>query len=178
MRFLHGVFFLIAIALGIGGAALAAEPSSSAATPGRYVSKGDWGTLVVMRGDAGETRFQIDAMGGNCHICSLAGVIKGTTGLVDDDGGLKESERCKVSFKPEVGGFNVEPLAAEPCRMYCGMRASFDGVYKIPPAGCQLKQQKARRSQFAALYKAKKYPEAQTVLSSLLAECSDFINWV
>ncbi len=157
--------------------AFAGEGGGPQLAPGRYVSVGAWGVMLVKKTPSGEARFEIEAVGGNCHQCSLSGVVKGQTG-VTDDAGPDETAKCKVSLKPERGGVTVESLTAETCQQYCGMRARFDGLYKLPPAACLPKQRQARRNDFLARYRAQQFAAARDALSGLLAECREFIDWV
>ena len=176
MRLTHGVVPLLG-AFCLSGLALAADPSTPTLEVGRYVSDGDWGTLQIKR--VGKTTtFEIDAMGGNCHVCSLSGVVQANVGVVQDESVTNPAEQCKVSFKTTDGGWLVEPQTNEACRNYCGMRATFEGVYNVAPTQCLPKQQQSTRNQFLALYKAKQFAQARDMLAGLLSQCSRFINWI
>lgn len=177
MNFFRSACLLVIIFLCVDPL-LAADAGSGSVATGRYVSVGDWGTLVVKKAPSGETRFEIEAIGGNCHVCSVSGVVKGKTGVADYDYIQEDSEKCKVSLKPVSGGVDVAPLTSEACRYFCGARAGFDGLYKLPPARCTAKQRQARRAEFLALYRTKKFAQASDVLSGLIVECADFIDWI
>jgi hypothetical protein len=177
MKIFHSMFLVVSVLL-LGNPLLASDVSNAPVAPGRYVSVGDWGTLVVKKGGDGKTRFEIESIGGNCHVCSLSGVLKGQTGIADYDFPPDGLEKCRVRLQPAGSGVNVAPITGEACRYFCGMRAGFKGLYKLPPASCASKQQQVRRAEFLSLYRAKKFAKAKDVLSGLLTECADFIDWI
>ena len=55
---------------------LAAIAAEAQVQPGVYVTEGGWGVLKVVRAKNGATTFDIEAMGGNAHSCSLDGEIR------------------------------------------------------------------------------------------------------
>lgn len=165
-------------ALSILVSAAYGEPSSVRIPSGHYILSGDSGTLEIKTDVSGRRHFAIETVGGNCHTCSLSGVILGTTGYSGEEGKPGE-EVCKVGFK-RIGAaaVDVKPLTPETCRDYCGMRAGFDGTYKVPPASCSRKTQQMRRDEFQRLYWTQQFALAAEKLSGLLKECGDFINWI
>lgn len=156
----------------------AAEAAGQSVAPGRYIAVGDWATLVVKKTPDGPVRFEIDAVGANCHVCTLSGVVLGNIAVADGAADPGASAPCRISLQRGIAGVSVTPVSGESCRDYCGMRADFAGLYKLPPAACTQKQQAARRAGFLSLYRAKKFAEARESLESLLAECREFLNWI
>lgn len=155
-----------------------AGETASDIAPGHYVPAGDWGTLSITTDASARTRFDIESMGGNCHLCAVSGVIHGTTGIADawleDD----NTARCRIAFRQRGGQIAVEPITEEECRNYCGARAGFAGIYKTLPARCTHQAQQAGRKAFLELYRARQFAAASEKLAQLLAACGEFMNWV
>ena len=179
--------FWVAVALLIPTISLAGEIAASTISPGRYVSAGSRGTVVIRKNsraearfDHAEARFEIESVGSNCHTCSLAGVLRGTTGYEGYADWIveRDSPKCKVSFRQDDGVINVSAVTVEECRSFCGARARFDGIYKTVPTSCSANNQRARRNQFLREYRLRKFREASDKASRLLEECGEFINWV
>ncbi len=168
---------MLALGLLASAVTLAAGPAQTV-QPGTYVRVGDaetiaTGTMTVRKGPNGLT-FEIESMGGNCHICSVSGSIEGLAGKGGDSDPL-----CAIAFVPEsAGGISVQPAESEGCRAYCGARASFDGTYRIPPEGCTGAKQQERRNAFLRLYRARKFAEARPILENLTSQCAAYINWI
>lgn len=66
--------------------------------PGTYISVGHWGALTITE-QGRATRFEIDAIGTNCHTCNLSGMVTAGIGVVEDDSVGDPAQACKVSFK-------------------------------------------------------------------------------
>ncbi len=128
--------------------------------------------MTVRKGPNGLT-FEIESIGGNCHSCSISGSIKGLTGTGGDI-----EPHCAISFVPKNAGISVQPASSDECRSYCGMRASLDGTYRIPPEGCTSAKQKERRNAFLRLYRARKFVEARQILEDLTSQCATYIDWI
>ena len=154
--------------------AIAAEASPPA--PGRYIREFDSGTLEITRDKSGKLGFEINTIGGNCHMCGITGSIDKNVG--HGDPWANEDSKCYVSFTKTASGYDVKPTTFEECRPYCGARAGFDGEYKTPPKGCGASEQEATRAKFADLYRAKEYARAAAALEPLVAQCREFINWI
>jgi hypothetical protein len=159
------VALLLAIAAPapVNGASLAA---------GEYTTERGWGTLEVSPPSGGKAPFTIAAVGSNGHTCELQGDIENARASLEADAG----ERCIVEFAAVSGGVDV--TSNEACRYYCGARASFDGRYLQPPAGCTGGEQVTTRASFKRLYDQKMYAEARATLEPLLARCGRILSVV
>lgn len=149
----------------------AAKPEIS---PGQYVLDGDNGTLTVRKTEQNRLTFEIDSIGSNCHTCNVSGVISGAIGRADDE----SDSKCEISFSAAPSAIVVRPIAEESCRYYCGMRASFDGTYRMPPTNCTNVGKKIQRDKFLSLYRARRYAQAGDTLQNLITQCKNFINWI
>lgn len=165
-----GVAFLAAVV--VPPPARAAASASSPLVPGTYVLEDDSGTLNL-REENGRLLFEVQTVGANCHTCSLSGSVKGLSGVAGEG-----ETRCLISFSPAGSTVSVAPTTPEQCQGYCGMRASFDGKYQIPPEHCTAGAQQKSRNEFAQLYRAKQFAPARKILEGLTSECGPFINWV
>lgn len=143
---------------------------------GHYVLKGDTGTLLVRRDAQQKLTFEINTIGGNCHTCDVAGVIRGHTGHADSEMQGDSASACRVAFVQESAAIRVVPKTADTCRDFCGMRAGFEGTYFIPPKACTAKNRQQARDQFMALYRARRYQQAEDVAQTLLTGCNDFMH--
>ncbi len=153
---------LLAAALSLPALVSAAPPAAS------YVTEKGWGHLSFEGG-----RFELVAVGSNAHSCTLDGLRKGDIG----DAG----EGCQVAFKPLPGGrLQVEPASPaveSACRMFCGQRATFEGVYHPTPAGCTEPERQARQAAGLKDYKAGRHAEAATRWAELAAACGPYLHW-
>ncbi|MBL8513817.1 MAG: hypothetical protein JNJ55_07475 [Betaproteobacteria bacterium] len=64
------------------------------------------------------------------------------------------------------------------CHYFCGVRASFEGKYYLPPAKCTPAAKKAAQARFNARYRAKSYEKALGELAPILAECGKTLYWL
>lgn len=130
--------------------------------PGSYVAEHGFGTLQIKDG-----KFEIVSVGGNGHTCGVEGVMKGATGVAEDEGDV-----CKIDFKAKDGGYVVTPTTPETCRNYCGARAYFEGLYLKPAPGCAETEREATKASFKTAYGAKNYAKAQALLAPVLDKCA------
>jgi hypothetical protein len=147
-------------------AGLVAAAQQAALAPGEYLD-GNGGFLLIKPGSGGNLAFQIESFGMNRHSCSVNGTIGRNNQAV-----LKPepNETCLVSFIPKADG--IEVALKEPCRGYCGARATFDGMYLRPKAGCDRAGVRKARAEFKRLYDKKAYGDARTTLDPVLNRCS------
>lgn len=144
--------------------------------PGTYITEGGWGDLTIKWTKDGKLSFKIFAMGGNGHMCDLGGEIRnGRAILVDSD---DKNNPCIIRFTSTGNGIEVGTETAEPCRYYCGARASFEGKYLKPAAACIPKAINKSRRDFKKLYDKKAYAEAVAVLEPILKGCSKTMHWL
>lgn len=155
----------------------AAQAGPAEIPPGRYVLEGDSGALNIRLGKQG-LRFAIESTGGNCHSCSVKGVIVGTVGRADNWAEDGSDSNCRIAFAASDGTISVNAITPSECRNYCGARASFDGSYRTPPAACTGSARKAKREQFRRAYRSQRYAEATARLQGLLAQCAQFMGWI
>ncbi len=114
----------LAALTGLLQAAAVAQPATPSATqapaPGRYITRGAWGQLVV---DA-KGRFNLNSATGHAHnMCSLEGRIVGRRAIMD--------KGCIVAFEPTADGVNVRDASPKEnaCLWYCGGNSYFEGEY-------------------------------------------------
>ncbi|HMN71276.1 MAG TPA: hypothetical protein PKA55_05345 [Rhodoblastus sp.] len=142
--------------------AVAASAAHAQVATGDYIAEHGWGTLKVKNGG-----FEILAVGGNGHTCSLDGKLKGMTATLDDAGDI-----CRIAFAAKDGGYQVTPTTPETCRAYCGARAYFEGLYLKPARGCADGARAKTRKAFKAAYDAKDYAKAARLLAPQLSACA------
>ena len=159
--------------------ALLAFPHASAAEPllqtGDYVTERGWGTLVIKRGNGGALNFKLEAMGANAHSCGLRGEIRNGRAKLD---GMDKDKPCVVTFTDKAEGIAVDSVDAPLCRYYCGMRASFEGLYMKAASGCTPAVLRATRKEFKALYERKDFSAARAQLEPALNHCAKTLDWL
>ena len=84
---------------------LAAIAAEAQVQPGVYVTEGGWGVLKVVRAKNGATTFDIEAMGGNAHSCSLDGEIRNGRAVLE---ALDKDKPCTVTFAATGNGVRVK----------------------------------------------------------------------
>ncbi|MCA0370570.1 MAG: hypothetical protein LCH26_05670 [Proteobacteria bacterium] len=150
--------------------------SAPTLNPGHYILQGNHGTLSVNTDASKQMTFEIETVGANGHQCALSGTLQGTEGVTQKLEGDKEA--CRVSFV-QTGPHRIDVKSQnDTCRGFCGMRATFDGTYQIPPKACSQASIKKRRKEFLNTYQSKDYPGAEAILTPLLEGCGDFIDWI
>ncbi|GLR14671.1 hypothetical protein GCM10007907_34610 [Chitinimonas prasina] len=156
---------------------LVALPTVASPTiqPGEYLTEGGWGTLKIKPGKNKQLTFVLDAIGANAHSCNLEGeIINGRATLEAEE----EGKACVVGFKPKGDDLEVADRSEGYCRYYCGMRASFEGLYIMPAPGCTLAGVRKARKAFKQAYDKKAYADAEAHLSPLLNNCNKTLNWL
>lgn len=113
-----------------------AEAAPPEVLPGQYVRDGDSGTLTIRKDEQNRLIFEIESIGGNCHICGVSGEIRGANGHADSGAGDGSDSKCDISFSAGRSSVDVNPITQNECRAHCGARAGFDGTYRIPSATC------------------------------------------
>lgn len=140
--------------------------------PGDYVTEGGWGNLTISAGkDA--MHFTIEAVGANGHSCSLEGDLRNGKAVLE---GLDETETCEVTMVATAKG--IEVRGNEPCQLYCGARAGFEGLYVQPVPQCQWGAITSTRKKFKQLYDAKRFAEARATLEPVLSKCEGVLDWL
>lgn len=155
-----------------------AQAASLNMRPGEYVRERDSGTLTIRRNDQNRLTFEIEAMGGNCHSCSVSGELRGSIGHADSWAADGSDSKCFISFSARRGTVVVTPTTQEECRFYCGARAGFEGSYSIPPSACTSAGRQALRERSLALYRSRHYSQAVSTLQGLIAQCAEYMNWI
>jgi len=161
-----------AVAVALVAAKLCA---AAAPAPGEYETQRSWGSLRIEAAAGGGLRFSIDTIGGNAHTCSLQGKIENGIGKADDS---DAASPCLVTFRAEGGAIEVGSSTPEACRMFCGMRAMFEGSYLLPPKGCKPKERAARKEVFSRQYRGHDWAAALATIEKLDADCGRFFDWV
>lgn len=135
---------------------------------GRYVTnEASWGTLEIQaRG-----KFRIETIGANGHVCEL-------DGLITNGKSKLQKSACKLSFKADGKDVNVILNDHSACRDFCGMRASFEGLYRKPPPLCMHESIEESRRKFKKEYLAKNYSAALAELYPVATQCKQFLYWI
>lgn len=137
--------------------------------PGEYLDS-NGGFLLIKPAKGGGTPFEIQTIGPNKHTCQVDGVIgKDGRAVLKQDG-----ETCRVVFTPKAEGIEVMPN--DQCRSYCGVRASFDGLYLKPEKGCERTAVRKTRADFKRLYDKKAYNDALAALEPILKRCTKTLD--
>lgn len=135
---------------------------------GEYViGEGAWGTLHVQAGK----KFEIETVGGNAHSCTLSGVISNGKSTI-------ENSACEVTFTNEGQDVKVATNGSSDCRMFCGMRAGFEGLYRKPGPLCMSDAIENSRKVFKKHYLARKYTAAFDTLNPIATQCKPFFSWI
>ena len=146
-----------------------AQRTGPSLRPGEYVTEGAWGHLSLRPGNGSVLLFEIQATGGNMHVCSLDGEVNGGSATLE---GPDEKTPCIVTFSQTPEGVKVTASVSGACREYCGARAHFEGLYVRPSARCTQEAVGAARKSFKQLYDTGKYAEAKAKLEPVLTLCS------
>lgn len=172
---MKNLILLFVLMVATVGLAQAAQPNIP---PGQYVLDGDSGTLTIRPDTQNRQKFEIETIGGNCHSCSVTGVITGGIGHADSWAEDGSDSKCRIAFSADRTSVSVRPITEEECRAYCGMRAGFAGTYRVPPAACTRAGRQKQRDQFLRQYRAKQYADATKTLESLVAQCEKSMSWI
>ncbi len=162
------------LALLVAGVCFAQSPAP-AVPAGEFVTEKSWGLLIVKSDKQGKLQFSIEAVGDNGHGCSLEGAIKGNTAVLEAD---EPSKPCTVKFVPTKDGIQVSSVPEFSCNFYCGMRASFEGLYLRAPAACRVDAMDKTRVAARKQYDRKAYAEARLLLDTTLKDCQRFLGHV
>jgi len=146
--------------------------SQTALQPGTYVTASGWGTLTLKPATKGAQEFELGSLGANGHTCTLEGAITAGKATLDASSGP-----CVVTFTLTGQDIDVQTNTEEPCREFCGMRASFTGLYLSIAPACTPQAQRQTRDQFKRLYDAKSYSQARMTLEPLLKDCGKTLAW-
>lgn len=182
MRAAHRLWRAWGVAAGlvasmVGG--VQAEVPAPTLSTGRYSAPHDGGSLTVRRdpGAGGRWHFDIETVGGNCHICGLSGrIVRTRQGWV---GHTEEAwaERCDIALQPQGrDAVRVTALTPEACQTFCGARAGFEHTYRRPPAACSDGQRRARRERALASHRQGLWTPAAQGLQALLQDCAGFMD--
>ncbi|XLZ72960.1 hypothetical protein ABT364_13585 [Massilia sp. SR12] len=158
------------------GSAVLLMLALAAAQPVEYEREGGTGTLTITTDAKGVKKFTISTFGANAHTCELGGTIQGTVGRLDErEPGQPE---CRILFARTGNVIDVKPQSDDACAGLCGLRATFDGRYMVPPAACVPAASKASKESFLALYKAKSYQQAYDALNKWYKACGHLQHWM
>lgn len=154
----------------------AMSPAFAAAIdPGVYTAEKSRGTLEIKRDKSGKTLFSIESVGGNAHTCSLEGEIRnGRATLESED----PKAPCVVTFTPFKHGIDVQGGPVMACQYYCGVRASFEGLYSQAAPACRPDGVEKMRAAARKAYDRKAYDEARNLLGAALKDCAFFLGWI
>lgn len=141
---------------------------------GEYLTEGGGSTLTITR-NKNALAFSIEAVGANGHTCTLDGDLRDGRATLE---GLDAGKPCVVTFAAGVKGIEVNSGENGACRMYCGARAGFDGLYLKPAPQCFGRAVKKSRDQFKRQYDAKNFSEARRTLEDLLSACGKTLDWL
>ena len=145
--------------------------------PGEYIREGDSGVLTLSRPSDQTLGYSLEAMGPNGHMCGFEGTIQGNRGDIDLGTDTEQpGPPCVITFQRNAEGLDVSDNGAEACRMYCGMRAHFEGEYLTPGPGCTREEGQAACAQFKRLYASKSSGEAAELLESQAVRCAKTVG--
>lgn len=165
-------FFSMFIVFGIS---LLPPYAFSTILEGTYLGAGSESEVVIERNDQGAQRFLMNILNSG-HVCiDVAGSIIENQGIVDDEEDLGQ---CRLSFSQNNHILNVGIETYEECHQYCGMRASLEGSYRIPPQLCTLEEIAVQRDEFKQLYDQRQYKDAESRLNKLLSQCDFYLDFV
>lgn len=133
--------------------------------PGAYQAQ-DWGVLEIVENQDGALAFSIFAVGDNRHTCDLEGIITNGKATLTDP---PNETICTIRFTPTGKGVTIDSEACQP--LFCGQRASFDGMYKTAISGCAPKQVRATWNEYKNLYDRGNYAKAVATLKPVLKTC-------
>lgn len=157
-------------------AALLLALALATAQPVDYEREGGTGTLTIMPSAKGTKKFGLSTFGANAHTCELGGTIKGNQGtLYDHEPGEPE---CRITFTQKGDMIEVTAQSQDACSSVCGVRATFEGRYFLPPPACTAGASKEVKDAFLAQYKAKHYQQAYDTLNGWLDQCSYLLHWM
>jgi len=141
--------------------------------PGTHAVEGGWGSLVIQPATAKGQAFDLQALGGNAHSCQLDGVVVNRVATLEG----ADDKPCRVRFVPKGNALHVQDGSQGACSLYCGMRASFEGVYEPLPKACETPAVSQARKQFKRAYDAKQFGQARTTLQNLWDACGRWMHW-
>ncbi len=148
----------------------------ASAQPVEYEREGGTGTLTITPAGKGMKKFGLSTFGANAHTCELGGNIKGMQGtLYDSEPGQPE---CRITFAQKGDVIEVTTQTQEACSGVCGVRATFEGKYYLPPPACTPAASKETRDAFLVQYKARNYAQAYETLNGWLDQCSHLLFWM
>jgi uncharacterized protein len=141
---------------------------------GEYLTEGGWGYLKISDDKKTSAHFAIEAMGGNGHSCSLAGVSHNGQAI---PAGQEENEvKCVVKFDVKSNGIEVTSNESDACSFYCGARAMFEGFYLNVAKQCIPSVLTKTKHKFKQLYDQKDYTAAYAILQPMFEDCKKTIN--
>lgn len=174
--YIKSFLFIFSLVLFVNADTLKAKDQSKL-QPGKYILDRGSGELSIRSDEQGKMTFHIQSIGANCHTCDVSGIVLGTVGYSDNLYDNNES-KCEISFTANHSAVNVQPLTYDECRGFCGVRASFDGIYRIPPTNCTDEGRAKKHDKFLSLYRSHHYAQAAKILQNQLKQCSNFMNWI
>jgi hypothetical protein len=133
------------------------------------------GDLVIQSLEQGVQKFSIETVGANGHTCAVEGEIRDAVARIDS---AVDAAACEIRFELKNRQIDVDTNGADSCREWCGVRASFEGSYRLPVAACTATARQEARKRFKQYYDQKKYDVAVTLLPPILAECADLVGEV
>ena len=137
--------------------------------PGEYLD-GSGGSLVIKAPKGGALPFELQTFGGNRHTCNADGSIgKNGQAVLKEDG-----ETCTLVFAAKADGIDVQVKG--PCNRFCGARATLDGMFYKPTAGCERTAVRKTRTDFKQLYDKKAYAQARSTLEPVLTKCTKTLD--
>lgn len=76
--------------------------------------------------------------------------------------------KCEISFIAKDSEIVVISHKDYECRAFCGARAGFGGIYRIPPANCTFEGKAKKKDKFLSLYRSHRYAQAEKILQNQL----------
>jgi hypothetical protein len=156
---------------------MAATPASSATrlAAGEYLGEAGSGIVQIGHSAAGRAPFTIDTRGANGHVCSLQGtLVDGRIELVQ----AVPDDPCRVDLFAQGDRVTVKVMTQtfSACRVFCGLRAGFEGDYRRPEPPCRGDRRRETQAAFLVAFHRRRYRAAQARLEPLLRTCEHWMD--
>lgn len=137
---------------------------------------GGWGWLRLQ---TATRQIDVETIGANGHFCGVSATLaaplppSGTVPASTADG-------CRFTLASTVDGrltLAIDEGTREACRLYCGMRAGFEGEFRRLAGECTAAALDARHKRGLAAYRAGRHAEAHGLWAPALARCAASMHW-
>ena len=141
--------------------------------PGEYRTQDGAARLHIEAHTAQGSAFRLSAQGANDSACDIEGKAQGLAAHI----AIANNPSCELRFAPRQGGYEVSSPSGDACRYFCGSRAGYAYEYLPLPSACTDEAVRTTRARFDQLFQSKAYPVAAPVLTQLLKNCGNWMDW-